>query len=490
MGIAAKKFAPELAPYAGARLRPHRQRGAALMVMLVIMIVGSAVFLVRSLNRSGLQIESDKKTSEALVQAKEALIGYAASVTLTGSKRPGDLPCPDMDNDGIQETSCGNASGTTGQAQRLGRLPWKTLGLPDLRDGSGERLWYAVSNNFKYNTRTTCTNSNLAGCLNSDTPGTITVFASSGALLNNGGAGTGAVAVIIAPGDALQRQGATSPQSRSCVAGVDCDTAEKCTATPPTLTPKCDPANYLDNATTDDNANFVDGSPTNGFIQGRIKDGNGGIIVNDQLLVVTQDNIMQPIQKRVAAEVKNCLAEYAAMPENQGLPPNHGYYPWAALRTAGPPVVYNDSDRQEFGHIPDVPFEKTCEDTGGDNCDSTQSGGMRNMWGATCTLANSNWWVNWKEMVLYGFAHRLRPHDMTHSHTCSNSTCLVVNPPSAAADKEFVIIVAGKKTGTQMRSSNTDKSNYVNYLEGQNIDGLTPFEKSPLSATFNDWVIF
>jgi hypothetical protein len=32
-----------------------------------------------------------------------------------------------------------------GQAERLGRLPWKTLGLPDLRDGDGERLWYAVS---------------------------------------------------------------------------------------------------------------------------------------------------------------------------------------------------------------------------------------------------------------------------------------------------------------------------------------------------------
>jgi hypothetical protein len=26
--------------------------------------------------------------------------------------------------------------------QRMGRLPWKTLRLPDLRDGHGERLWY------------------------------------------------------------------------------------------------------------------------------------------------------------------------------------------------------------------------------------------------------------------------------------------------------------------------------------------------------------
>jgi hypothetical protein len=253
-------------------------------------------------------------------------------------------------------------------------------------------------------------------------------------------------------------------------------------------------SNYLDIATvggiTEDNANFTDSSSVNGFIQGKLKDSSGNVIVNDQLLAITQDNIMHVLQKRVAAEVKNCLVEYAAMPQNQGTPPNHGYYPWATLRTVVPPVVYNDSDRQEFGHIPDLPFEQTCNDTGGSNCDATQIGGMSNQWGATCTLANSNWWINWKEMVFYGFAHSFRPHNMTHNHACSNSVCFVVTPPSAAADKEFVIIVAGKKIGVQVRSSDTDKNNFANYLEGQNSDGLAPFEKSPLSATFNDWVVY
>lgn len=453
----------------------HEQRGAALIVMLVIMVMGAATFLVNSLSRSALQIKQDQKTSEALAQAKEALIGYAASVDLTGSKRPGDLPCPDTNNDGLQEISCGNASGTTGQTQRLGRLPWKTLGLPDLRDGSGERLWYAVSNNFKYSTRTTCTNSNLTGCLNSDTPGTITVFASDGTLLNDGGAGMGVVAVIIAPGDILQRQDGLQ-QDRSS-AGIN-------TA-----------SNYLDIASvggiTEDNANFTDSSSANGFIQGRIKDSNGNLIVNDRLLVITQDNIMQPIQKRVAAEVKNCLTEYASLPQNQGPSPNQGYYPWATARTAGASVVYNDSDRLEFGHVPDMFFEQTCSDTGGSNCDQWyESGGMKNSWGPTCTLTNSNWWVNWKEMVFYGFAHSLRPHNLSHNHACSNSTCLVVNPPSAAADKPFVVIVAGKKIGSQVRTSNTNKNTIANYLEGQNSDSASPFEKNPLSSTYNDWVVF
>lgn len=463
-----------------------KQCGAALMVMLVIMVLGALTLLVSSLNKPGMQLERDSKTTAALAQAKEALIGFAVKVQVSSSdvacaatsncRRPGDLPCPDMDNDGDAESNCGDASGSN-QYKRLGRLPWKTLGLPDLRDGSGERLWYAVSNNFKNNTRTTCSNSNLTGCLNSDTEGTINIRSSDGSVLNTGNSTTGAVAVIIAPGEVLQRQGSSSMQDRSST-GINI------------------PINYLDIATvagnTEDNANFVDSSATDGFIQGRIIDNTGRTVVNDRLLVITEYHIIPLLEKRVAAEVKNCLIEYAALPQNQGPSPNQGYYPWATARTAGPPVVYKDQTPLEFGHIPDTPFEQTCEDTGGSNCDGAQSGGMKNSWGTACTLNNSNWWVNWKEMVFYGFANRLRPHDLTHTHACSDTPnpCLVVNPPSSTIDKHFVVIVAGEKLPGQVRNSNTDKSNRNNYLEGGNANGTTPFQKSPLSTTFNDTVLF
>ena len=160
----------------------HKQRGAALMVMLVIFIIGSVAFMVNALSRAGLQIERDKITADALAQAKDALISYAASVAIssatTGNNpRPGDLPCPDNHplgdpNEGSPSSTCDN------QAERLGRLPWKKLGLPDLRDSNGERLWYAVSINFKNKTRN--------GTLNSDTPGTLTIRDSSGNIINNG----------------------------------------------------------------------------------------------------------------------------------------------------------------------------------------------------------------------------------------------------------------------------------------------------------------
>lgn len=454
----------------------RKQHGAALIVMLVIMVMGAATILVSSLSSSALQINRDKITADALAQAKEALIAYATSVDLTSSARPGDLPCPDDHTPG---TALEGTPSTPCSGNALGRLPWKTLGLPDLRDGSGERLWYAVSAKFKNNPRTTCTNSNLTGCLNSDTEGTITVFGPDGSVLNAGNSTTGAVAVIIAPGDPLQRQGSSSMQDRSS-AGIN-------TA-----------SNYLDIATvggnTEDNANFVDGSATNGFIQGRVVDSTGRTVVNDQLIVITEYHIIPILEKRVAAEVKNCLTEYAAIPQNRGPSPNQGYYPWATNRTViGSTVVYYDSDQLNFGHIPDVPFEQTCIDTGGSNCASTQSGGMKNSWGATCTLTNSNWWVNWKEMVFYGFANAFRPHlhsGALFNHACSNSTCIVVNPPSATVDKHFVVIVAGEKLPGQVRNNNGDKSNPSNYLEGGNATGASPFEQRSPSTTFNDIVLF
>src|SRR5574340_894927 len=306
------------------------QRGAALIVMLVIMVMGAAAFLISSLSRSALQIERDKTTAATLAQAKEALIGYAASADLASnpsaaSPRPDNLPCPDTNNDGNAESSCSGSA--------LGRLPWKTLGLPDLRDGSGEKLWYAVSSNCKKSPYTSCTAPGQIGCLNSDTVGTITVHSPDGNIIHDATSGSGVAAVIIAPGDVLQRQGG-SQQDRS---GAGINTA----------------SNYLDIANGIDNASFTDNT-TNGFIQGRIKDSNGKLIVNDQLLVIAQGNIMQAAQKRVAAEVKQCLDEYAD-PANGG----YGRYPWPARLDPYNYPNYNDSHDYLFGRVPDPYFNTT-----------------------------------------------------------------------------------------------------------------------------------
>jgi len=74
------------------------------MVMLVIIVTGVATFLVSSLNSSGLQITRDLKTTKALLQAKDALIGRAT----TDNNYPGSLPCPDTDNDGREDPDTDN----------------------------------------------------------------------------------------------------------------------------------------------------------------------------------------------------------------------------------------------------------------------------------------------------------------------------------------------------------------------------------------------
>lgn len=445
--------------------------------MLVILVIGAVAIFASSLNSSTLQIARDQKTAEALVQAKEALIGYAAKVHISNSSaanqpRPGDLPCPDTDNDGDAESWCGDASGSA-QTRRIGRLPWKTLGLPDLRDGSGERLWYAVSNNFKNNTRTTCTSPGQTGCLNSDTAGTISIFTPDGTRLHDGSDSTGAIAVIIAPGDALQRQDGLQQDRGTANINIA--------------------SNYLDIATisgnTEDNANFIDSSSSNGFIQGRIKDGNGNIILNDQLLAISQESIMRPVQKRVAAEVRLCLEYYASN--------NNGRYPWATpLNDLG---TYHDESGQYFGRL-------------SDNLDNSRSDSyvgwpifsytMDDDWDTeTCNTHYNNtpsgWWINWKEMVFYGVARRFRPNDTSapgFPSACSTpGNCLNINAPSAPA--RFVVIVAGKKLGSPDQAlRNANKTDAFYYLEGGNEDadqsGGYTFTQSMPSPTFNDTLVY
>jgi hypothetical protein len=428
-----------------------KQRGAALLIMLVILVVGATGMMVSSLNSATLLSERNNITSQALAQAREALIGYAASVqissdTSSDQPRPGELPCPDNHplgdiNEGSPSTPC--------NSNALGRLPWKKLGLPDLRDGSGERLWYALSTNFK--------NTNRTGTLNSDTVGTISVYSSTGTLINDATSNSGAVAVIIAPGEPLTRLDTGTMQDRSNAGYLT-------------------PSNYLDTPVSSpdpkDNASFADNS-LDGFVQGMIKDINNKVILNDQLLVLTTDNIMSAVQKRVAGEVRNCLDDYAIR--------NNGRYPWAVQLND---MTYNDSSNLYFGRIPDILNSSNGSCGGG-------MGSPSSVWGPTCnthqTNSPSTWWKNWREMVFYGLAAAYKPAPPLPAPTCG--TCLTVTTSSATADKKFVVIVAGKMLPTQTNRP-TNKSILSNYLEPPNSGGSTTFSQGAPSSTFNDTVIF
>jgi hypothetical protein len=452
---------------------PIQQKGAALMLLLTIIVLGTLTTLVISLTGGGNVAEQDMKTAKALAHAKEALKAHAISVLLptvpsaVTTSRPGDLPCPASDNGGVAAASCGDAAGATGQSARLGRLPWMTLGLPDLRDGHGEQLWYAVSNNFKENFRTICTNPDQPGCLNSDSRGTITVRKSSGLVINNGAnpdafVPSGVVAVVIAPGGVIQREGAAALQDRSAAGASN-------------------PQNYLDVGNGEDNAAFIDGSAADGFINGPVLGINGNIIVNDKLISITYQDLLPKLEERVVGEVLKCMTDYALA--------NNGRYPWAAAIVASGSGNYSDVINNRFGRIPDTPFIWT---------NISSLGGMSLLWQTSCNIfSTSDWWLNWKKQVFYGLADAYKPINpptLPVANVCATGgACRVVDPPSAAADKQVVVIVAGKRlsgvAGGQPRVTTGDIGNSANYLEDANQLGVT-FSKSPLTSTFNDVLVY
>jgi hypothetical protein len=503
------------------------QKGqAAIIALLLIIGVGVTILVYTLASPAKLAIERDRKTAEALAQAKAALIGFAAGVDLgAGASRPGDLPCPDMDNDGDAESSCGNAAGTTGQSNRLGRLPWRTLGLPDLRDGNGERLWYAVSNNFKNNTRTICAAPGNSGCLNSDTRGTITVRDRNGTMINDGSnpdpyTPSGTIAVIIAPGQVLRRQGAGSSQDRSCTVGVNCDASEKCTTSPATLTPKCNPVNYLDVLSgTEDNAGFTDSSGTDGFINGNIFDASGSAVINDRLITITYGDLMPLLERRVAKEAFNCLVSYAAGSNNR--------YPWAAAMNLSAAGDYSSQQGERFGRIPDsfadtllglIPASGVLAPVVSSVCGLLPAVCMTNSWPTTaasppCYITTGSWWLNWKEHVFYGVADAYRPNvtavllppsvSVPAPTGCGN--CLTVDPPSTADNKRFTVVVAGKilqapidaggSPGTAQLPRTTvarkgDPANYLEHENGNNTGTSNIYSQQPTSTGFNDVLLY
>lgn len=300
----------------------RRQRGGALMLALLSVVLVAAAAATAALSLAAAVAQRGRGDERALAQAREALVAYAADRPIDPAVGPGYLPCPDLDDDGWAEPICGSLSGHLGQAERLGRLPWKTLGLPDLRDGNGERLWYAVSTRYKG--LLNCAAS--AACVDMTPPaalGTITVRAGSGAVIHDGrltdpatAAGGGAAAVIIAPGSPLVRSDG-HPQRRDCAPG-ECDARGRCVTDPPRRAARCDPRNYLDAASFEDNADFHDRSDpagragnANGFVQGPVIL-DGRLVVNDRVAAVAYPDVMARVMSRVGVELAHCIRLQAA----------------------------------------------------------------------------------------------------------------------------------------------------------------------------------
>ena len=121
----------------------RRQRGAALILMATVLILGVGWYTVRALATVvPANTEREVKTALALQAGKQALLAYVAQYAARHDTADrGQLPCPEslaLSNPGVSATSC------SASALVVGRLPWKTLGVDQLLDGEGEPLWYMM----------------------------------------------------------------------------------------------------------------------------------------------------------------------------------------------------------------------------------------------------------------------------------------------------------------------------------------------------------
>ena len=138
----------------------QRQTGAALVVLLMVLLLVSAAILLDRLNgRLNASANTREGNATALAEAKAALIAWAATYPPSAAREsmPGTLPYPDRNGDGDYDGMADCDPLGVNDLVLVGRLPrtgedTASCGVSnplniDLRDGSGEPLWYAVSRN-------------------------------------------------------------------------------------------------------------------------------------------------------------------------------------------------------------------------------------------------------------------------------------------------------------------------------------------------------
>ncbi len=271
------------------------QNGFALLIFLIA-LMGLGGIALTGFSQQALKSVEKKRfehNREVLQEAKHALLMYAYRYpeisTIGGNppRGPGRMPCPYDQENGYSGLP------TLLMCQSVGRLPWgNNLNTRRLQDASGEDLWYAVSSGFYNPVWGPAT-------INSDSLGTITVFDQSGGL-RYAGATDGIAAIIIAPGPPVRRD-------------ENNDGVYEYSQVRNTIAQRADPRNYLDTLGNFDNSDYVNVSnaAADGFILGPVFDPNqSDIVINDQMIVITTDEVIAMAEKATLRAYSDALAEY------------------------------------------------------------------------------------------------------------------------------------------------------------------------------------
>jgi type II secretory pathway pseudopilin PulG len=449
-----------------------RQRGIALLVLIVAAGVLAVVMVSNVLVSQQIDQDREARTREALTKAKEALIAYAVGGMdddYWGSPDvAGHLPCPGVTlnapgfTEGNQMPNCGAANLTV-----VGPLPWRSLDIAPVQDGSSECLWYAVSGRFKNNPRG-------GEPFNWDTEGQIRVLAADGSIIVDKVA-----AVIIAPGPALD-------QTRGVVANaITCPGSYVAT-------------DYLEahhgasNHTMVANESALEPALSI-VIEGGIDSAAGREVVNDRIAAITPAEIFEAARRRsdfdvrstsasnVATGLRNltkvvaqCLAGYYA---SIGSVPDHRM-PWAARR---------DQTSVSVTPLlpPGLPIETlvSMDDLLAGRAPSALPGGSDPAYLTSSACASAfnpmrAWWNQWHDHLFYAVGPDFTPSASTNGF-CDNlgtNRCLKIGGQEFAA----IVLFAGRRLAHQSRpqwsaanpTPQVARLAYENYLEGANLANI------------------
>jgi hypothetical protein len=255
-----------------------RQKGVALLLLVFLMALVLMAVLVHSITGVEYKAERDLKTAKVLNDAKVALLGWSVI-----QNNPGKLPCPEdtsligLPTEGDEQSTC--------TFPAIGRLPWRTLGLGDIRDANNDKLWYVVSSGF----RSPPINTNTLAQLSVD------------------GIPNKAVAIIFSVGVPLGSQSRSNPTSSA----------------PP------DVMQYLDLSNNAGTASFVTSGAINDF--------------NDRLKIITKTELFSLVTKRILAEVRGDSSQ-GLLKFNA----DYGTYPFADINNDGFADTGNNSGKPSY----------------------------------------------------------------------------------------------------------------------------------------------
>ncbi len=457
-------------------MNARAQRGAALLIMMLILVLGVSAWLVRGLDARATATARVQRSAAALAEAKEALLGYMVTTEAAFPGSFGLLPCPDIDASGTFAEGIAHDSACLARYRSvMGRFPWKTVGVAPARGSIGECLWYAVSGTWKAATLAS------AELVNPDSNGQFRVLAADGRLMAGATPASRAVAVIIAPGAPLAGQARPASGAGTGQCGGNYVAAR-----------------YLDR----DGASGVDNADLAALpdaIDDFINAEPGRDDLDDQLVFVTRAEIEDRLMRRADVQarlrdltgaVAKCIARYGKT--NPGGAADRRL-PWPApmaLAQYRSDASYDDASIGWLsGRVPDRVNDSNAL-TGNTlarlltNCDAAAV--------PEWTPAMLALWRHWKDHLFYVVAGSFRPDALPHS---SCGSCLGVN---GAGSHAALVIFAGQRLAApgQVRDQppmDADTRALAgNYLEGRNATnfpdgtGDKDYQSAAPGANFND----